>query len=135
MYQKNKFDMPFCGLSMKLYPTGKQSPSYEYSGEASKVKFTCSLTKKKYSLSQISEWFMTPEVQKYHKAGYVAKYMTKTQETNNPKPYQKTNLEEVFCIVMVKKQAPRPNLDGMKPISQAMPQVDFDDKLPEDAPF
>ena len=64
-------------------------PSYEYSGEASKVKFTCSLTKKKYSLSQISEWFMTPEVQKYHKAGYVAKYMTKTQETNNPKPYQK----------------------------------------------
>lgn len=135
MLQKNKFDMPFCGLSMKLYPTGKQSPSYEYSGEASKVKFTCSLTKKKYSLSQISEWFMTPEVQKYHKAGYVPKYMTKTQETNNPKPYQKSNLEQVFCIVMVKKQAPKPNVDGMKPIAQAIPQVDFDDKLPEDAPF
>jgi hypothetical protein len=36
---------------------------------------------------------------------------------------------------MVKKQTPRPNVDGMKPIAQSMPQVDFDDKLPEDAPF
>jgi len=47
MYQKTKFDKPFCGLQARLFPTGNVSPKYEYSGEASKVKFTCSLTKKK----------------------------------------------------------------------------------------
>lgn len=50
MYQKTKFDLPFCGLQMRLFSTGNQSPKYEYSGEASKVKFTCSLTKKKIQL-------------------------------------------------------------------------------------
>jgi hypothetical protein len=122
MYQKNNYDMPFCGLSMRLFPTGKQSPKYEYSGEASKVKFTCSLTKKKYSLSQVNDWFMTPEVQKYTKAGYVLKYMTKTQENSNPSQYAKSNLEQIFCLVMVKPYQPRTdNVDGLKPIGQSMP--------------
>jgi len=146
MYQKNSYDLPFCGLSMRLYPTGKQSPKYEYSGEASKVKFTCSLTKKKYGLSQISEWVRTPEVAKYTKAGYVLKYMTKTQENNNPSQYAKSNLEQIFCLVMVKPYQPKnDNVDGLKPISQAMPpyatqfapdnakpleQSDMDDEIP-----
>ena len=146
MYQKNSYDMPFCGLSMRLYPTGKQSPKYEYSGEASKVKFTCSLTKKKYGLSQISEWVRTPEVAKYTKAGYVLKYMTKTQENNNPSQYAKSNLEQIFCLVMVKPYQPKnDNVDGLKSISQAMPpyttqfapdnakpleQSDMDDEIP-----
>ena len=123
MYQKNKFDLPFCGLSMRLFPTGNQSPKYEYSGEASKVKFTCSLTKRKYSLSQVNDWFLTPEVQKYSKAGYVMKYMTKTQEMNNPPKYAKSNLEQIICLVMVKPYTPQPNVDGMKPIAQSIPQV------------
>jgi len=135
MYQKNNYDMPFCGLSMRLYPTGKQSPKYEYSGEASKVKFTCSLTKKKYGLSQINEWFTTPEVQKYTKAGYVLKYMTKTQEMQNPSPYAKGNLEQIFCLVMVKPYKPNDNVDGLKPVGQSMPQVQtpaesMDDEIP-----
>ena len=78
MYEKNKFDKPFCGLQMRLFPTGNQSPKYEYSGEASKVKFTCSLTKRKYGLSQVNDWFNTPEVQEYTKAGYILKNMAKT---------------------------------------------------------
>ena len=146
MYQKNNYDLPFCGLSMRLFPTGKQSPKYEYSGEASKVKFTCSLTKKKYSLSQVNDWFMTPEVQKYTKAGYVLKYMTKTQENSNPSQYAKSNLEQIFCLVMVKPYQPRTdNVDGLKPIAQSMPphatqfapdnakpieQSDMDDEIP-----
>tara|TARA_R100000278_G_scaffold120459_1_gene102895 strand:- start:464 stop:886 length:423 start_codon:yes stop_codon:yes gene_type:complete len=139
---QTKYDLPFCGLSMKLYSTGKKTPSYEYSGEASKVKFMCSLTKRKYSLSQVTEWFQTPEVQKYVQAGYVLKYMTKIQETNNPSPYAKSNLEQVFCLVMVKKQnRPAQNVDGLKPVAQTIPQVQqqptasdesFDDDL---APF
>ena len=116
MYQQNKFDLPFCGLSMRLFPTGNQSPKYEYSGEASKVKFTCSLTKRKYSLSQVNDWFMSPEVQKYANAGYVLKYMTKVQEVSNPPKYAKSNLEQIFCLVMVKPYKPQANIDGMKPI-------------------
>ena len=121
MYQQNKFDLPFCGLSMRLFPTGNQSPKYEYSGEASKVKFTCSLTKRKYSLSQVNDWFMSPEVQKYANAGYVLKYMTKVQEVSNPPKYAKSNLEQIFCLVMVKPYKPQANIDGMKPIGQSMP--------------
>ena len=55
MYQKSKFDMPFCGLSLKLYETGKKAPSYEYTASSSKAKFMCSLTKKLYGLSQVME--------------------------------------------------------------------------------
>ena len=134
MYKKSNFDLPFCGLSMKLYPTGKKAPSYEYSGEASKVKFTCSLTKRKYSLSQVNEWFMTPEVQRYHNAGYVLKYMTKTQDITNPQPYSKGDLEQVFCLVMVKKSFRQPvNVDGMKPVAQAIPQVQVQKQSAEES--
>jgi len=137
MYQKNNYDLPFCGLSMRLFPTGKQSPKYEYSGEASKVKFTCSLTKKKYSLSQVNDWFMTPEVQKYTKAGYVLKYMTKTQENSNPSQYAKSNLEQIFCLVMVKPYKPtNNNVDGLKPVAQSMPQVQSPaDSMDDEIPF
>ena len=85
MYQQNKFDLPFCGLSMRLFPTGNQSPKYEYSGEASKVKFTCSLTKKKYKLSQVDEWYHTEGVQNFVKQGYTGKWFAKTQQIENPK--------------------------------------------------
>jgi len=89
---------------------------------------------------------MTPEVQKYTKAGYVLKYMTKTQENSNPSQYAKSNLEQIFCLVMVKPYQPKnDNVDGLKPISQAMPpyatqfapdnakpleQSDMDDEIP-----
>ena len=99
-----------------IIPTGNQSPKYEYSGEASKVKFTCSLTKRKYGLSQVNDWFNTPEVQEYTKAGYVLKYMTKTQEMQNPPQYAKGNLEQIICLVMIKPYKPQANVDGMKPI-------------------
>ena len=121
MYNKNKYDMPFCGLSLKLYPTGKKSPSYEYSAIASKQKFICSITKRKYSLSQINDWFNTPEVQKYHKAGYELKYMTKEQTANQPSKYATSDQEQIFCLVMVKPYKPR-NIDGMKPIGEAVPR-------------
>ena len=122
MYEKNKFDKPFCGLQMRLFPTGNVSPKYEYSGEASKVKFTCSLTKRKYGLSQVNDWFNTPEVQEYTKAGYVLKYMTKTQEMQNPPQYAKGNLEQILCLVMIKPYKPQANVDGFKPVGQTMPQ-------------
>ena len=64
---ENKYKMAFCGLSLKLYPTGKTAPSFEYSASAAKSKFQCSLTKKLYGLSQVMDWYNTPEVQAYAK--------------------------------------------------------------------
>ena len=58
----------------------------------------------------------------YTKAGYVLKYMTKTQEMQNPPQYAKGNLEQIICLVMIKPYKPQPNVDGFKPISQTMPQ-------------
>ena len=121
MYEKTKFDKPFCGLQMRLFPTGNVSPKYEYSGEASKVKFTCSLTKRKYGLSQVNDWFNTPEVQKYHKAGYELKYMSKEQTANNPSKYSDSDQEQIFCLVMIKPYKPR-TIDGMKPIGESVPR-------------
>ena len=78
MYQQQK-KTQFCALTMYLRSTGNKAPKYEYKADAKSL-FTCSLTKRNYSLSQVNDWFMSPEVQKYANAGYVLKYMTKVQQ-------------------------------------------------------
>ena len=40
---------------------------------------------------------------------------------SNPPKYAKSNLEQIFCLVMVKPYKPQANIDGMKPIGQSMP--------------
>ena len=122
MQQKNKYDMPFCGLTKKLKPTGNKSPKYEYSADCDKIKYTCSLTNRKYTLSQVTEWFMTPEVQKYHNAGYKLVEKGKIEDITNPHQYDKGTDQLVYTIMMIKPYKPRVNIDGFKPIRQAMPQ-------------
>ena len=142
MYQQQQ-KQPFCALTMYLRPTGNKSPKFEYKADAKSL-FTCSLTKKKYKLSQINEWFMTEGVQNFVKQGYTGKWMAKTQQIENPKPYDKGDFQMVLSFIMIKPYKPQPNVDGMKPISQTIPQVQqqqveiarkqpeesFDDDLP-----
>ena len=141
MYQQQQ-KQPFCALTMYLRPTGNKSPKFEYKADAKSL-FTCSLTKKKYKLSQINEWFMTEGVQNFVKQGYTGKWMAKTQQIENPKPYDKGDFQMVLSFIMIKPYKPQPNVDGMKPIAQAIPQVQqqveiarkqpeesFDDDLP-----
>ena len=137
MYQQQQ-KTPFCALTLYLRPTGKKAPKFEYKADAKSL-FTCSLTKKKYKLSQISEWFMTEGVQNFVKQGYTGKWMAKTQQIENPKPYDKGDFQMVLSFIMIKPYKPQPNVDGMKPIAQAIPQVQqqvakpdesFDDDLP-----
>ena len=137
MYQQQQ-KTPFCALTMYLRPTGNKSPKFEYKADAKSL-FTCSLTKKKYKLSQINEWFMTEGVQNFVKQGYTGKWMAKTQQIENPKPYDKGDFQMVLSFIMIKPYKPQPNVDGMKPIAQAIPQVQqqvakpeesFDDDLP-----
>ena len=129
---------PFCALTIKMYATGKTAPKFEFKANAESL-FTCSLTKKKYKLSQINEWYLSPEVQKFHVQGYRAKWYAKTEHNENPNKYSKGETNLVVSLIMTKPYKPQPNVDGMKPIAQAIPQVQqqvakpeesFDDDLP-----
>ena len=142
MYQQQQ-KQPFCALTLYLNPTGNKSPKFEYKADAKSL-FTCSLTKKKYKLSQINEWYLTEGVQNFVKQGYTGKWMAKTQQIENPKPYDKGDFQMVLSFIMIKPYKPQPNVDGLKPMSQSIPQVQpqqvevarkqpdesFDDDLP-----
>jgi len=120
MYQQQK-KTPFCALTMYLRSTGNQSPKYEYKADAKSL-FTCSLTKKKYKLSQIDEWYHTEGVQNFVRQGYSGKWFAKTQEIENPNKYDKSNLQMILSFIMIKPFKPQPSVDGMKPIGESMPR-------------
>ena len=120
MYQQQK-KTPFCALTMYLRSTGNQSPKYEYKADAKSL-FTCSLTKKKYKLSQIDEWYHTEGVQNFVRQGYSGKWFAKTQEIENPNKYDKSNLQMILSFIMIKPFKPQPSVDGMKPIVESMPR-------------
>ena len=121
MYQQNKSNSDFCALTLYLNPTGNKAPKYEYKANAESL-FTCSLTKKKYKLSQINEWFMTEGVQNFVKQGYTAKWFAKTQQIETPKPYDKGDFQMVLSFIMIKPYKPSANVDGMKTVGQSIPQ-------------
>ena len=120
MYHQQK-KTPFCALTMYLRSTGNQSPKYEYKADAKSL-FTCSLTKKKYKLSQIDEWYHTEGVQNFVRQGYSGKWFAKTQEIENPNKYDKSNLQMILSFIMIKPFKPQPSVDGMKPIAESMPR-------------
>ena len=137
MYQQQQ-KTPFCALTLYLRPTGKKAPKFEYKADAKSL-FTCSLTKKKYKLSQINEWYLTEGVQNFVKQGYTGKWMAKTQTIETPNKYDQGDTQMVLSFIMIKPYKPQPNVDGMKPIAQTIPQVQqqvakpdesFDDDLP-----
>ena len=137
MYQQQQ-KTPFCALTMYLRPTGNKSPKFEFKASADNL-FTCSLTKKKYKLSQVNEWYLSPEVQKFHNEGYRAKWYGKTEHNENPNKYSQGDTNFVLSFIMVKPYKPQANVDGMKPIGQTIPQPmqqvakadeSFDDDLP-----
>ena len=120
MYQQQK-KTPFCALTMYLRATGNKSPKYEYKANADSL-FTCSLTKRKYKLSQVDEWYHTEGVQNFVKQGYTGKWYAKTQEIENPNKYDKSNLQMILSFIMIKPFKPQPSVDGMKPIGESIPR-------------
>ena len=121
MYQQNKSNNDFCSLTLYLNPTGNLSPKYEYKANSESL-FTCSLTKKKWKLSQINEWYQTEGVQNFVKKGYTGKWFAKTQQIETPKPYDKGNMQMVLSFIMTKPYKPSDNVDGMKTVGQSIPQ-------------
>ena len=129
---------PFCALTMYLRSTGKKAPKFEYKADAKSL-FTCSLTKKKYKLSQINEWYSTEGVQNFVRQGYTGKWYAKTKVNESPNKYDQGESKMVLSFIMIKPFKPQPNVDGIKPIAQAIPQPmqqvakaeeSFDDDLP-----
>ena len=131
--QNNKYQMPFCGLSLKLYETGKKAPSMEYSASSTKAKFLCSLTKQLYGLEQVIDWCNTPQVQAYFKAGYSLKWGSKIQQAKETKYGADT--EQVVTCYMVKpfnKAGYNPQPQQQQNYQQAKQGIQLtDDKLPE----
>ena len=146
MVNNKQYDMSFCRLELKLYETGKKSPSFEYQAPSTKAKFMCTLTQKLYGLSQVMDWYNTPEVQAYAKAGYILKWGSKIQQAKETKYGADT--EQMVCLYMV-KPFKSGAIDGMKkiqvppiqpqpqsqPIQTAQPIVkeeeeEFDDEIP-----
>ena len=121
MYQQQQ-KTPFCALTMYLRPTGNKSPKFEYKADAKSL-FTCSLTKKKFKLSQIDEWYNSEGVQNFVRQGYTGKWYAKTQDIENPQKYDMGTTQMILSFIMTKPYKPQPNVDGMKPIGQAIPQV------------
>ena len=119
MYQQQQ-KQPFCALTMYLRPTGNKSPKFEYKADAKSL-FTCSLTKKKYKLSQIDQWYNTEGVQNFVRQGYTGKWYAKTQDIETPNKYDQGTTQMVLSFIMTKPYKPQPNVDGMKPIAQAIP--------------
>jgi len=119
MYDKKQYGKPFCGLSVRLYETKKKAPSFEYQASASKSKLMCSLTKKLYSISQIVDWYNTPQVQAYKNEGYELKVASKIQQAKESKYGADT--EQTICYYMAKPYKPR-NIDGIKPIGDSVPR-------------
>jgi hypothetical protein len=120
MYQKTKSNNDYCALDLYLNPTGKKSPKYEYKANADSL-FTCSLTKKKYKLSQFNEWYMTEGVQNFAKRGHTPKWYAKTQMIETPKPYDKGHTQIKLSYIMIPPYKPSANVDGMKTIGHSMP--------------
>ena len=121
MYQQNKSNNDYCALDLYLNPTGNKSPKYEFKANAESL-FTCSLTKKKYKLSQFNEWYMTEGVQNFVKRGHTPKWYAKTQMIETPKPYDKGDTQMKLSYIMIPPYKPSASIDGMKTVGQAMPQ-------------
>lgn len=120
--QQQQNSLPFCGLTLKMYSTGKKSPKFEYQASSTKAKFQCSLTKKLYGLTQVLLWYKTPEVQKYVLAGYNLKWGLKLKE-GQPTQFGDGKESEV-TIYMVKPF----NQQGR--VQTPQPDI-MDDKLPD----
>ena len=135
MTQMQTQRLPFCGLSLKLYSTGKQSPSMEYQASSNKAQFQCSLTIKLYGIFEISNWLNSPEVQEYVRSGHVLKWGSKTQQGEANK--YSNGMEQTVTCYMVKPFnkagfTPQQTMQQPQPsYQQATQGVQLtDDKLP-----
>ena len=134
MTQMQQGKMPFCGLTLKMYHTGKQTPKMEYQASSNKAKFKCTLTKNLYELNDLKLWLSTPQVQQYIRAGYNLKWGAKIVQGEANQFSNGLELEVTYYMV---KPFQKKGTNFAKPIGQTMPQMSpqarnpMDDQLPQ----
>ena len=119
MYNKQK--EAFVALEVYLKPTGKTPPKFEYQA-SSKTMFRDTLTGRKYSTYQFANWLNEKHVVEKVKQGYLLKLGSVDIESDRMDKYTHSNMQRKFIWYFVKDSYQARNVDGMKPIAQAMPQ-------------
>ena len=119
MYNKQR--EAFVGLEVYLKPAGKTSPKFEYQA-SSKTMFKDTLTGRKYSTYQFANWLNEKHVVDKIKRGYVLKLGSVDLESDRMDKYTNSNMQRKFIWYFVKDNYQARNVDGMKPISQTMPE-------------
>lgn len=117
MHKKQK--TPFIGLTLYMNPTGATLPKYEFKAKGNSMWF-CSLTRRKYRGAET--WESSPEILNYIKQGYSGNWYGKHQQIENPKGYEKGDYQFIITYILTKGGELKKNIDGFKPIGQAMPQ-------------
>ena len=119
MYNKQK--EAFVALEVYLKPTGKTPPKFEYQA-SSKTMLKDTSTGKKYSTYQFANWLNEKHVVEKVKQGYLLKLGSVDIESDRMDKYTHSNMQRKFIWYFVKDSYQARNVDGMKPIAQAMPQ-------------
>ena len=119
MYNKQR--EPFVALEVYLKPTGKTAPKFEYQS-SSKTMLKDTSTGKKYSTYQFANWLNEKHVVEKVKQGYLLKLGSVDIESDRMDKYTHSNMQRKFIWYFVKDSYQARNVDGMKPIAQAMPQ-------------
>jgi hypothetical protein len=137
MYNNQKRSS-FIGLEIYLKGTGKRAPKFEFQASG-KTMFKDTLTKKKYTAYQFGNWLQEPHVIAKVKAGCELRLGSVDLESDIVDKYTNSNLNRKFVWFFIDPKSPTQNIDGLKPISQTMPQQmpsqvsvdeDMDDSLP-----
>jgi hypothetical protein len=131
--QTQQGQLPFCGLTLKMYSTGNKAPKMEYTASSNKAKFQCTLTKKYFEFSEVNIWLSTPEVQEYVRSGHVLKWGSKTQQ-NEANQFNNGMELDITCF-MVKpfvRKGFTPQPQQQQNYQQAKQGIQLtDDKLPQ----
>ncbi len=117
MYNKQKG--LFLSLTIKLYPTGNIPPKYSFKGSKTKM-WRCSITKQYFR--GVDSWEASQNILPHIRNGYTGNYYGKTEPLENPKGYEKGDEILVISYILTKGGEYKKNIDGFKPIGQAMPQ-------------
>ncbi len=144
MTQTQQGQLPFCGLTLKMYSTGNKAPKMEYTASSNKAKFKCTLTKNMYDLKDIGIWLSTPQVQEYVRSGHLLKWGSKIIQGEKNQFGNGLELEVTYFMVKpfggnnnVNRQSytPQPQSNMQQPQEQSYQQAKqgiqlTDDKLP-----
>ena len=87
-----------------------------------KVSMWDSTAKKKYSPFEFDKWLQTPHIRKMIEKGANLKIATYDYDDTPTKQFDDGNRRKVVFYFSALKNQPHKPIDGMKPISQTMPQ-------------